>query len=164
MRTRRRRIALVDLCVPRVIPPETGKVPDAYLCDVDDLDRIMKAALEARTAAVAQAERILDDEIGRWSRAEAERRAAPLIAEMRTRAAAIAREEVERTLRRIGEDPEMQERLDALAGAIVSKILHVPSARLRQAVRDGGSGEALVQAAVEIFELRPQAAGGGRAS
>jgi glutamyl-tRNA reductase len=164
VRTRRRRIALVDLAVPRAIPPETGKVPDVYLCDVDDLDRIMKAALEARTAAVAQAERILSDEIARWSRAEAERRAAPLIAEMRTRAAAIAREEVERTLRRIGEDPELQERLDALAGAIVSKLLHAPSTRLRQAVRDGGSGEALVQAAVEIFELRPQVAGGGRAS
>ena len=72
---------------------------------------------------------------------------------MRTRASAIAREEVERTLRRLGEDPELERRLDAMAGSIVSKLLHAPSARLRQAVCDGGAGEPLVAAAVEIFDL-----------
>jgi len=72
---------------------------------------------------------------------------------MRTRASAIAREEVERTLRRLGEDPELAARLDAMAGSIVSKLLHRPSTRLREAARDGGPGEALVAAAVHIFDL-----------
>jgi glutamyl-tRNA reductase len=40
-----------------------------------------------------------------------------------------------------------------MAGSIVSKLLHAPSARLRQAVCDGGAGEAIVAAAVEIFDL-----------
>ncbi len=73
---------------------------------------------------------------------------------MRTRASAIAHEEVERTLRRLGEDPELARRLDAMAGSIVSKLLHAPSARLKQAVCDGPAGDPLVTAAVQIFGLR----------
>jgi glutamyl-tRNA reductase len=153
-KARRRAIVMIDLAVPRAIPAETGKVEDVYLCDVDDLDRVMKAAMEMRSAAVADADRIISDEVMKYVRAEAERRAAPIIQEIRTRASAIAKSEVERTLKRLGEeDPELARRLDAMAGSIVSKLLHAPSARLRQAVCDGGSGEAIVAAAVEIFEL-----------
>ncbi len=154
---RKRPIVMVDLAVPRAIPAESGRVRDVYLCDVDDLDRVMKAAMQERTAAVADAGRIVDEEVSRYVRAEAERRAAPLIQEMRARASDIAREEVERTLRRLGEDPELARRLDAMAGSIVSKLLHAPSTRLRQAVCDGCAGEAIIAAAVEIFDLRPGA-------
>jgi glutamyl-tRNA reductase len=152
-KARRRPLVMVDLAVPRAIPAETGAIRDVYLCDVDDLDRVMAAALDDRGAAAAHAERIIAEEIARWAREQAERRAAPLIKEIRTRASAIAREEVERTLKRIGEDPELARRLDAMAGSIVSKLLHQPSARLRQAVADGGAGEALLTAAAQIFDL-----------
>jgi glutamyl-tRNA reductase len=155
MRRRRRRLVMVDLAVPRAIPAGTGEVEDVFLCDVDDLDRVMRAALAQRGQAVADAERIIAEELGKWSREEAERRAAPLIREMRTRASAIARGEVERTLRRLGEDPELAKRLDAMAGSIVSKLLHHPSARLREAVADGGEGERLLEAAAHIFDLGP---------
>lgn len=153
LRARRRRIVLVDLAVPRAVPPETGALSDVYLCDVDDLARVMQSAQAERADAAAEASRIVEDEVQKFARAEAERRAAPLIQEMRTRASAIAREEVERTLRRIGEDPELERRLDAMAGSIVSKLLHAPSARLRQAVCDGGANDPLVAAAVQIFDL-----------
>lgn len=150
---RRRPLVLVDLAMPRAIPPETARVPDVYLCDLDDLDRVMRASLQERTQSVADAERIIEEEVRKWGREEAERRAVPLIQEMRTRASAIAREEVSRTLQRLGEDPEIAKRLDAMAGSIVAKLLHAPSTRLRQAARDGGEGEALVAAAVHIFDL-----------
>jgi len=152
-RARRRPLVMVDLAVPRAIPPETGAVRDVYLCDVDDLDRVMAAAQDQRAAAAAEAERIISGELARWAREQAERRAAPIIREIRSRASAIAHEEVERTLRRIGEDPELAKRLDAMASSIVSKLLHQPSARLRQAVADGGAGEALLSAAALIFDL-----------
>ncbi len=153
VRARRRRIVLVDLAVPRAVPPETGRVPDVFLFDVDDLQRVLEGSRAERAAAVADAERIVDEEVAKLARADAERRAAPLIQELRSRAASIAREEVERTARRLGDDPELQRRLTALAGAIVSKLLHAPSARLREAVCDGSGGEALVRAAVEMFDL-----------
>lgn len=153
MHQRRRRLVLVDLAMPRAIPPETGAVEDVYLCDVDDLDRVMKAALEQRGEAAREGARIVEEEVARFARAEAERRAAPLIQELRTRASAIAKGEVERTLKRLGEDPELARRLDAMAGSIVAKLLHAPSARLKEAVCDGDAGQPLVSAAVHMFGL-----------
>jgi glutamyl-tRNA reductase len=165
MRARRRRIVLVDLAVPRAIPAATGRVPDVYLCDVDDLDHVMKAAMAVRTEAATEAAAIVEVEVQRFARDAAERRAAPLIQEIRTRASEIAREEVERTLKRIGEDPELARRLDAMAGSIVAKILHAPSARLREAASAGVPGEPLVAAAMRIFGLgeRPTARQGDAA-
>jgi len=159
MRARRRRLVLVDLAVPRAVPAESGALADVFLCDVDDLDRVMKAALAQRTGAAAQAEAIVDEEVLRVARDEAERRAAPIIREIRTRAAHLAGAEVERTLQRLGRsDPELGMRLEAMANAIVAKLLHAPSARLREAVREHGPGDALVAAAVEIFGLGEDAA------
>jgi glutamyl-tRNA reductase len=162
MRARRRRLVLVDLAMPRAIPPEKGAVADVYLCDVDDLDRVMEAALQERASAAVDAERIVSAEVQKFARAEAERRAAPLIQELRANANAVARDEVERTLRRLGEDPELAKRLDAMAGSIVAKLLHAPTARLRQAACDGDAGDPLVSAAVRIFGLSQSTAGPDR--
>jgi glutamyl-tRNA reductase len=60
---------------------------------------------------------------------------------------------VARTVRRLGGDADLEARLDALAGAIVAKILHAPSTRLKEAASRGGEGEALLGAAVSMFEL-----------
>ncbi len=154
MKARRHsRLVLVDLSVPRAIPAEAGRVEGVYLCDVDDLERLQAAAMAERSGAVAAAERIIEDEIARAAREEAERRAVPIIRAMRGRASEIAREEAVRTARRLGDDPEVTRWLEALAGAIVSKLLHAPSARLRQAGAAGAPGEALMAAAREIFDL-----------
>jgi glutamyl-tRNA reductase len=155
MRQRRhRRLLVVDLAVPRAVPSALGDVDGIYVCDVDDLARIQRQAQDARTGAVQDAERIIDDEVARFVRELAERRAAPIIAAVRSRATAIAREEVERTVRRLGGDPELERRLDALAGAIVSKLLHQPSVRLRSAGHDAERGDELMAAAARIFDVQ----------
>jgi glutamyl-tRNA reductase len=152
-RRRHRRLLLVDLAVPRAVPPALGDVDGIYVCDVDDLARIQRQAQEARVGAIQDAERIIDEEVTRFARDLAERRAAPLIAAVRTRASAIAREEVERTVRRLGGDPELERRLDALAGAIVAKLLHQPSVCLRRAGHDAEGGDELMAAAARIFDV-----------
>jgi glutamyl-tRNA reductase len=93
-----------------------------------------------------------------------ERKADPIIEAMRQRASEIAREEVDRTMKRIGADPEVEERLSAMAKALVSKLLHAPSARLRQASTDVRGGERLMAAAVEMFGLAVEGAPTGESS
>jgi glutamyl-tRNA reductase len=154
---RHRRLLFIDLAVPRAVPAPLGDVDGIYVCDVDDLARIQRQAQEARSGAIRDAEKIIDSEVERFARELAERRAAPLIAAVRHRASAIAREEVERTVRRLGGDPELEKRLDALAGAIVSKLLHQPSVRLRMAGQDVGGGDELMAAAARIFDVQPGA-------
>jgi glutamyl-tRNA reductase len=73
MAARRRPIVLIDLAAPRAIPEESGHLRDVYLCDVEDLERVMRASLDERAAAVASAERIVDAEVLRWTRDEAAR-------------------------------------------------------------------------------------------
>ena len=165
MKKRRyRRVVLIDLAVPRAAPAELGEVDGVYLCDVDDLARVQRQAMAERADSIAAAERIVEDEVARYARAQAERRAAPLIAAVRHRASAIAREEVERTVQRLGGDPELERRLDALAGAIVAKLLHQPSVRLRQAGTDGESGEELMSAAARNFDVHRAGASAAPAS
>ncbi len=156
---RHRRLLLLDLAVPRAVPAALGDVDGIYVCDVDDLARIQRQAQEARAGAIQDAEQIVDAEVERFARELAERRAAPIIAAVRNRASAIAREEVERTVRRLGGDPELEKRLDALAGAIVSKLLHQPSVRLRRAGQDAEEGDHLMAAAARIFDVVQPAAG-----
>ncbi|HVP68208.1 MAG TPA: glutamyl-tRNA reductase [Anaeromyxobacteraceae bacterium] len=164
MRQRRhRRLLLVDLAVPRAIPADLGGLDGFYLCDVDDLARIQRQAQAERASAVDAAEHIVDEEVDRYARHHAERRAAPLIAAVRHQASAIAREEVERTVKRLGGNPELERRLDALAGAIVSKLLHQPSVCLREAGTAGDDGAELMSAAARIFDVGTVAGGLDRA-
>jgi glutamyl-tRNA reductase len=158
MKARRRRdLVLVDLAVPRAIPAAVSQLDGVWLCDVDDLSRLTERALADRSQAVLDAERIIEEELARYAREQAERRAAPIIQAMRAQASEIAREEVGRTLKRLAaDDAELQTRLDALANAIVSKVLHQPSTRLRKASA-GPGGERLMAAAVEIFGLPAEA-------
>jgi glutamyl-tRNA reductase len=150
----RRDLVMVDLAVPRAIPAQSGELDGVWLCDVDDLARLTARAQAERSQAVADAERILEEELERWRKEQGERRAAPVIQAMRARATEIAREEVDRTVKRIGAgDPEIQKRLDAMANALVSKLLHAPSTRLRQAGSDGEGGDQLIAAAAEMFGL-----------
>ena len=156
---RHQRLLLLDLAVPRAVPAALGDVDGIYVCDVDDLARIQRQAQEARAGAIQDAEQVVEAEVGRFARELAERRAAPIIAAVRNRASAIAREEVERTVRRLGGDPELEKRLDALAGAIVAKLLHQPSVRLRRAGQDAEEGDHLMAAAARIFDIVQTTAG-----
>ena len=75
MRFRRRRLVLVDLAVPRAISPGAGAVEDVFLFDADDLRKVVRAAFADRAVAVAHAERIVEEEVARFARAEPARSA-----------------------------------------------------------------------------------------
>jgi glutamyl-tRNA reductase len=83
---------------------------------------------------------------------ERETRAAlPVLAELRRRAEQIARAEAERTLSHVGGklDEKGRRSVEAMAQAIVNKLLHGPTARLKEAAASGDSD--LPGAAAELF-------------
>jgi glutamyl-tRNA reductase len=73
------------------------------------------------------------EEVARFVRERSVREGVPVLARLRQRADAIARAEVERTLSTIGEELSDKHRksVEAMARAIVNKLLHEPTARLR---------------------------------
>lgn len=63
MKARRNQpMLLVDIAVPRDVEPEVGKLANAYLYSVDDLQSIIQHNLAQRKAAAVQAETIVEQE------------------------------------------------------------------------------------------------------
>jgi glutamyl-tRNA reductase len=106
-----------------------------------------------RAEEAIRAEAIVDSEAGAFAREREARAALPVLASLRRRAEEIARAEVERTLAHVGGrlDEKARRSVEAMALAIVNKLLHGPTARLKQAASSGDS--TLPGAAAELFDI-----------
>ena len=158
---RHRSLCLIDLAVPRNVDPACGELEDVYAYDIDDLDKVVASTHEARRGEAQRAETIVEAEAIAFEKEREARAALPVMIALRRRAAEIAAAEVERTLARTGGklDERGRESVEAMAQAIVNKLLHPPTARLKQAASDGDS--ALPGVVAELFGIQdePQAQG-----
>lgn len=127
-----RSLLLIDIAVPRDVDPDVREIHGVHLYDIDDLDAMCPAGPEERNKEMAKVEAIVEEEVQRflaWWRAL---RAVPTIVSLRQRLEAIRLKETAKTLRRLRHlNPGERERIEALTGAIVKKILHNPLTRLR---------------------------------
>jgi glutamyl-tRNA reductase len=155
VRARRfRPLFVVDLSVPRSVDPAIRYLPNVYLKDLDDIAGVVRQNSQSRAGEADRAEAIVDLEVREFTRTLRGRSAAPVLAELRRRADAIARTEAEKTLHQIGEDLDDRRRksVEAMAQAIVNKLLHGPTARLRRAAELGVEGP-LADATAQLFDL-----------
>ncbi|BDG01752.1 glutamyl-tRNA reductase [Anaeromyxobacter oryzae] len=174
MKARRHRsICLIDLAVPRNVDPACADLGDVYAYDVDDMEKVVASTQEARKGEALRAEAIIEAEVMAFAKEREARAALPVLAELRRHAEKIARAEAERTLAQVGLklDEKGRKSVEAMAQAIVNKLLHGPTARLKEAAASGDSS--LPGAAAELFgidnepaaEKEPRAGNGtGRAS
>lgn len=151
LRRRNRPMFIVDIAVPRDVDPAAAELEDVYLYTVDDLRGVIDENIRNRREAARQAEEIIDTQVVNfmeWIRA---RDAIATIRAMRDRAGDIRQDvlaEAKRRLR-LGEDPERV--LEDVARLLTNRLIHSPSAQLRQA---GARGRAdLLRAARELFNL-----------
>jgi glutamyl-tRNA reductase len=136
LRARRRRpMFMVDLAVPRDIEQEAGELDDVFLYTVDDLAGIVSSNLDARRAALEQAEAIIDAQVGRFMHWLQLREGVPLIRALREEADAARREELERALKALqrGEDPATV--LEGLSLALTNKLMHGPTQALSETLK-----------------------------
>lgn len=154
---RYRPLLIVDISVPRNADPRIAELDNCYVYDVDDLSSVVDENLSRRAEEAKKAEVIVESELEKARRARATERAVPIIKALRERAQGIARAEAEKTLGVLGEAVSDKQRrsVEAMANAIVSKLLHEPMAQLKAAAAadaSDASGE-LLQAAVALFGL-----------
>lgn len=162
MKVRRHRsICLIDLAVPRNVDPACADLGDVYAYDVDDLERVVASTQEARRGEALRAEAIVEVEVMAFAKEREARAALPVLAELRRHAEKIARAEAERTLAQVGLklDEKGRKSVEAMAQAIVNKLLHGPTARLKEAAASGDSS--LPGAAAELFGIDHEPAGAG---
>jgi len=135
---RYRPIFLVDLAVPRNIAEDVERVDQAFLFNVDDLEQVMDAGIEAREAASREATQLVDDEVTRFMQSLVEVDVGPRLGAITQRAEQMRVSELERSRRLLDSLDERQRAdLDALTKALTKKILHQPLAAVRNAARGG---------------------------
>jgi glutamyl-tRNA reductase len=150
---------LVDLALPRNVESRANELSDVYVYDLDDLERLAAQNRGLRAAEIAGAEQIVEEDLQDALAQDKERDSLPALARLRARGEAIARAELEKTLIALsGLDEKQAARVRAMAMAIVNKLLHQPTVRLRA---EAGQGP-LASAALELFGLEAPAAREGR--
>ena len=148
-----RPLLLIDLAVPRDIHPDCRQVEGVSLHDMDDLQALVERNASGREAEARRAESVLRSELGRFERWLASQDVTPTVASLRERATEI----VDRVLAE--NEPRWEslsegdrERMQAMARAIASRLLHEPTLRLK---RSSGEDDAYlyVNALRELFGL-----------
>lgn len=127
-----RPLLLLDLAVPSAIAPEAGRVLGARRLHLDDLEVDRDHPAAARRAAVPPAEALVEAEADAWEQWRAGWGVSQVIGAMRAKADAIRQAEVARTLRRLPHlSGEERGHVEALAEALLNRLLHEPTMRLR---------------------------------
>jgi len=149
---RRLPMFMVDLAVPRDIEQEVGELDDVFLYTLDDLQGIVQGNLDARRAAVQQAEAIIDTQVGQFMHWMQVRQSVPLIRAMRDQAEEARRHEVERALKLLAKGDDPKQVLEALSQGLTNKLMHAPTQALNEAT--GEERRTLADTLARLFRLR----------
>ena len=154
MRARQGRPLLaIDIAVPRDIEPECREIAGVSVHDIDDVQQIVERNTSGREAEARRAERIIEAELDRYERWVSSLQVVPTIAALRERGDEVVRRvmaENETRWESLGEADRV--RMEAMAKAIASRLLHEPTVRMR---RSAGEDDAYnyVSALRELFGL-----------
>ncbi len=144
---------LIDIAVPRDIDPMANKLDGIYLYDVDDLQGVVQANLKEREKEAAKAEKIIDGEIVQFQKWMSTLEVKPTIVALRRRLDEVRKAEVEKTLASLnGLGQKEQKAIEAMANAIVNKILHHPTNVLKQS-QNGSGNDLYIDAVRTLFDL-----------
>lgn len=150
--TRRRRpMFLVDIAVPRDIEPGVADLRDVFLYGIDDLRQVIDDHRRSREVAATEAGAIIDLQVDRymnWRRALTLRNPA---LELRTSAEGQRDEVLAKARAMIARGKPPEEALQFLANTLTNKLLHAPSATLREAALSGDMD--LLHAAERLYGL-----------
>jgi glutamyl-tRNA reductase len=148
-----RSLLLIDIAVPRDIDPACAEVEGVSLYDVDDLQAVVARNLTTRESEAPRAEEIVEEEIRRFAGWLGQLEALPTVTALREHGNAI----VERVLAENAgrwESASTRDvaRVETIARAVMSRLLHEPTIRLRSLSQ--ARGHASLQVVRELFGLR----------
>jgi len=135
-RRRRAPVLIVDLAVPRDVEPEVAALDDVFLYTVDDLKGVIDDNLRARRAAADDAEQILDAEVATFGDARRALDAVPVIRALRAHGDEEQQRAVAEARHMLDAGRPAPEVLEWLAHTLANRLLHAPSANLKDLVKD----------------------------
>jgi len=146
-------LLVVDIAVPRSVDRSVAALDGLTLLDLDDLRDWADRGIALRSGEVDNVRAIVTAEVEQFAMEVTARQAAPLVAQLHERAEDVRTKEVARFAGRLAELADAErDTVEALTRAIVAKLLHGPSVRLRN---DAGTpkGERNAAAVSDLFDL-----------
>jgi glutamyl-tRNA reductase len=152
-----RPLLLIDIAVPRDIDPSVRDLAGIALYDMDDLQRAVARNMSVREAEAAKARLLVDQDVEAFDRWLASLDVVPTISALRGRGEQVVEQVLRENESRWESLSEAdRERLGVLARAIVNRMLHEPTLRLKGSVEDEDS-YVYVHTLRELFGLETPA-------
>jgi glutamyl-tRNA reductase len=148
-----RPLLLIDIAVPRDIEPGCREVAGVSVYAIDDVQQIVERNAGVREAEATRAERIIETELDRFQKWLASLEVVPTITALREHGDEVVRRvmaENENRWENLGEADRA--RMELMAKAIASRILHEPTRRIRRAAGHDDAYQ-YVSALRELFGL-----------
>jgi glutamyl-tRNA reductase len=118
-----RPLVLVDIALPRDIDPEVRTIPNVFLYNIDDLEKVVQHNAQERETAATEARKLVVAEVAGFRRKLEAERVVPTIIALRRRLDEICRQELESFKHETGPYPKDQDQiLDAMASRITQRI------------------------------------------
>jgi glutamyl-tRNA reductase len=148
-----RPLLLIDIAVPRDVDPACAELEGVTLYDIDDLQASVNRNMGTREEELPRALEIVEQEIHRFARWLGQLDALPTVTALREHGNEIAEQVLaENAGRWESASPRDLARIDAIARAITSRLLHEPTIKLRSL--SGDRGHASLEIVRELFGLR----------
>jgi len=152
-RRRAEPLFIIDVAVPRDVDPAVTEIEQVFLYNVDDLRGVIEENLARRSAEIAQAEAIVDEELARFTAWQRSRRTIPTVVALRQRFDDIRQAELKRLEGRLAGLPdEARARVDEVTRLIVEKLLIEPTEQLK-ALPDEDTQAVYTEAVNRLFRL-----------
>jgi glutamyl-tRNA reductase len=127
-----RAMLLIDLAVPRDIDAACAGLDGISLADIDDLHDVANRNRKVRQAEARKAEGIIEEEIQQFASWLGSLEVLPTLSALRAHASAIAEQVVgENAGKWESASPRDLERVDAVARAVINRLLHEPTLRMK---------------------------------
>jgi len=125
-------VFMCDIAVPRDVEPEVNELDDVFLYTVDDLHEIIQENLESRQEAAEQAHEIIENQVEDFLNWERSLDSVEVIRDIREHAQCISSEILQKAQAQLEQGKSAEDALAFLARTLTNKLLHQPSATLRQ--------------------------------
>lgn len=150
LRKRRHRpMLLLDLAVPRDIAPDVAELSDVFLYTVDDLERVIEDNRHSRREAADAAEAIVEMQVSRYIETMNASVHHGSLKQLRAHGEAARNESLAKAHQLLAAGHDPAEVLQQLAHTLTNRLLHAPTAALREAALNGDVD--IVRAAERLF-------------
>lgn len=128
---------MVDIAVPRDIEPQVDDLRDVYLYSVDDLREIVDENLRSRRTEASKADQLIEEGVNQYLEELRALAGVDDVKAYRSMAERLRESELQRARRALARGEEPQQVLAQFSRSLTNKLIHAPTAGLRQASAEG---------------------------